>query len=415
MSGLDLVVGIDVGTTKIATLVGEVRGDSLHVVGVGVEPARGIRKGMISDVQEATAAITASVRKAERTSGYEIGRAYVSVAGGHVSSINSRGVVGVGGTRGITQADLDRALEAAQAIAIPHNREVLHVIPRTYSVDEQEGVRNPIGLHGFRLEVETHIITASISSVRNLEQCIEAAGVYVDRFILNPLAAGEVVLTAPEREMGVMVIDIGGGTSDLAIFIEDTVWHTAVVSVGGNHITADVAHGLRLPLSLAESVKVRYGHAYPRNVDPSESFMVQPFGEERPTRVMRSDLAYIIQARVEEIFSLILQEVKRSGYDGLLPAGAVLTGGTSALPGIREVASDVLRMPVRLARPEKLTGLADSIRGPAFSTTVGLLHLGLRMDREEEARHPHRNGRFSIGKTLGSIIRRFLPDGEEQE
>ncbi|MCZ7544456.1 MAG: cell division protein FtsA [Anaerolineae bacterium] len=340
----ELVVGIDVGTTKIATLVGEVRGDEVNVVGVGVEPSRGIKRGVVNDLKAATAAIAASVKKAEKSAGCEIGRAFVSVAGSHIASMNSRGVVGVGGgSRPVTQEDLERALEAARAITIPHNREVLHVLPRHYTLDGQSGVRNPAGMHGFRLEVETHIITGARTSVTNLEKCVEAAGVFVDRFILNPLAAGDVVLTETEREIGAVVVDIGGGTTDLAIFIEGAVWHTAVLSVGGEHITTDIAHGLRLPFDLAESVKLQHGHADPHRVDPLSGFPVQPFGEEVPSQVARTDLAMIIEARSEEILSLVLQEVKRSGYDGLLPAGVVLTGGSSNLPGIRDVAAGCCR------------------------------------------------------------------------
>lgn len=423
----ELVVGIDVGTTKIATLVGEVRDDEVNVVGLGVEPSRGIKKGVVNDLRAATACIAASVEKAERSAGCEIGRAFVSVAGSHIASMNSRGVVGVGGgSRPVTQEDLERALDAARAVTIPHNREVLHVLPRHYTLDGQPGVRNPTGMHGFRLEVETHIITGARTSVTNLEKCIEAAGVYVDRFILNPLAAGDVVLTETEREIGVVVVDIGGGTSDLAIFIEGAVWHTAVLAVGGEHITSDIAHGLRLPFDLAEAVKLQHGHADPRRVDPLSGFPVQPFGEEVPSQVARTDLAMIIEARSEEIFTLVLQEIKRSGYDGLLPAGVVLTGGTSNLPGIRDVASRLLQMPVRLARPERITGLSEAVRSPAFSTTVGLLTVGLELDRQEQRdarrgkgrrrsrRAQNGAGRFGLGK-LSGLMRRFLPEQEETE
>ena len=416
----ELVVGIDVGTTKVCTIVGEVREEDLYVVGLGVEPSRGMQKGVVTDMNALTAAISSSVHKAERSSGYEIGRAFVSVAGSHISSINSRGVAGISGVRAVQPEDVERAIENARAIAIPHNREVLHVIPRTYSLDGNEGVRSPIGMHGFRLEVETHIITASATTVQNLEKCVESTGVYVDRFILNPLASGDVVLTPTERQMGVMVVDIGGGTTDIAIFIEGTVWHTAVLPVAGWHVTNDVAHGLRLPFELAEAVKVQYGHANPREVDPLDTFSVQPFGEELPSEVLRRDLAYIIGARVEEIFELVLQEAKRSGYDGLLPAGAVLTGGSAMLPGIREVAAHVMRMPVRVAQPEKITGMADALRSPSFSTSVGLLRLGLAMDLEDQERLNASRGRahgegLSLGRLLRGIFRRLLPDEEKAE
>jgi cell division protein FtsA len=419
----ELVVGIDVGTTKVATIVGEVNGDEVRVMGVGVEPSRGIRKGVVNDLRAATAAIASSVRKAERASGYEIGRAFVSVAGGHISSMNSRGVVGIGGgTRPVSELDLERAMDAARAVTIPHNLEVLHVLPRYYILDGQSGVHNPVGMHGFRLEVETHIVTAARASVTNLEKCVEGAGVFVDRFILNPLASGEATLLESERESGVVVVDIGGGTTDLAIYIENAVWHTSVLSVGGEHVTHDIAHGLRLPFDLSEAVKLQHGHADSQAVDPMATFPVQPFGEEIPSQVARTDLAMIIEARIEEVFALVMQEIKRSGYDGLLPAGAVLTGGTSNLPGIREVANRVLQMPVRLAQPERVSGMADAVRSPAYSTMVGLLKVGCDLDtnestetrRDRRARNGSRGG-TAIGRAFGGLVKRLLPDQESTE
>lgn len=429
----ELVVGIDVGTTKICTLVGEVRADDIHVIGLGVEPSRGMKKGVVNDVTELTARISASVHKAERGSGYEIGRAFVSVAGAHIDSRNSRGVAGISSNRGVQIADLERAMESARAIALPHNREVLHIIPRSYTLDGQDGIRSPLGMHGFRLEVEAHIVTAASSSLQNLQKCVEGAGVYVDRFILNPLASGEVVLTDSEREMGVLVIDIGGGTTDLAVFIDGTVWHTAVIPVGGWHVTNDIAQGLHLPYEIAESVKIEYGHADPSEIDPGDVFVVQPFGEEHMSRVQRADLAAIIQPRMEELFQLVQREIKYSAYDGLLSAGAVVTGGSAQLPGIKRVSGDVLKMPVRVARPERLSGMADQLRHPSYSTSVGLLRLGLIMEREDE-----RRGKFlkastfrvgqngmdansgrgkratgSLGKFIGGVMKRLLPDEDE--
>ena len=414
----ELVVGIDVGTTKICTLVGEVRADDIHVIGLGVEPSRGMKKGVVNDVNELTARVSAAIHKAERSSGYEIGRAFVSVAGAHIDSRNSRG------------ADLERAMESARAIALPHNREVLHIIPRNYTLDGQDGIRSPLGMHGFRLEVEAHIVTAASSSLQNLQKCVEGAGVYVDRFILNPLASGEVVLTDAEREMGVLVIDIGGGTTDLAVFIDGTVWHTAVISVGGWHVTNDIAQGLHLPYEIAEAVKVEYGHADTTEIDPSDMFIVQPFGEEHMSRVQRADLAAIIQPRVEELFQLVLREIKYSAYDGLLSAGAVLTGGSAQLPGMKKIAADVLKMPVRVAKPERISGMADQLRHPSYSTSVGLLRLGLIMEREDERRGRAARGGFRVkgegangssggkrkttnwGKLFGGVMRRLLPEDE---
>jgi cell division protein FtsA len=372
-----IVVGIDIGTTKICTLIArEEAPGKIRILGVGVEPSEGIRKGVVVDLVAASQAVARSIDKAERTSGLEINSALVSLAGSNVSSVNSRGVVGVSG-RVITQDDISRAVDAARAVAIPHNREIIHVIQRGFDVDGQNGIRMPIGMHGYRLEVETHIITAAAASVENLRQCVASAGVEVSQFVLNPLASAEVVVSETERQMGVVVCDMGGGTTDIAIYIDGDVWHTAVLAVGGNHITSDIAHGLRLPMSQAEDVKIEHGFADPKALESDEFFNVRPFGDQEAVQVSRRDLVDIINARVEEIFGLIVQEIKRSGYDGLLPAGMVLTGGCSALPAIRNVASGVLGVPVRIAKPENLIGMVDRLDSPAYSTGVGLLRWAL--------------------------------------
>jgi len=381
----EIVVGIDVGTTKVCTLVGRVEDKkTIRILGVGIEPSEGIRKGIIVDLGAASQAIRRSVEKAEQTSGLEITTAMVSLAGAHVSSVNSRGAAGVSSGI-IDRIDVARALEQARAVAIPHDREIIHVVQRGFNVDGQEGVRTPVGMHGFKLEVETHIITAAGATVDNLRQSVGAAGVEIQQFVLNPLASAEVVLAEQEREMGVAVCDIGGGTTDLAIYVDGDVWHTMVLAVGGNHITQDIAHGLRLPVTQAEEVKKQQGHAIRSEIGSEEYFSIRPFGEDHPVQINRQDLAHIIEARTAEIFSLILQEIKRSGYDGLLPAGMVLTGGTSALPGIKRVAGEVLGMPVRTAQPENLAGLIDKLNSPAYSTSVGLLRWAVSMHEHDLA------------------------------
>jgi cell division protein FtsA len=410
----ELVVGIDIGTTKVCTIIGEVRAEDIFIVGAGIEPSRGMKKGIVTDIGQLTTSIAASVYKAEKSSGFQIKQAFISVAGHHIASINSRGVVGISGQRSVRVDDLDKAIDAARAIAIPHNREVLHVIPRTYSLDGQDRVRSPIGMHGFRLEVEVHIITASSTSVANLEQAVQAAGVEADRFILNPLASGDAVLTDQEKEMGVVIVDIGGGTTDMAIFIEGTVWHSAVIPVGGDLITNDITHWAQIPFDDAEAIKLQYGHSQPKTVDPLESFVIQPFGEGMPEEKRSSELAMVIEARVEEMFELVQKEIKRSGYDGLLRAGVVLTGGCSLLPGLREVATEVLGLPVRIAKPERLTGMADALRSPAYSTSVGLLRLGLQMETVNSPA-PENGGPLPaarLGSLISGFFRRLLPDDE---
>jgi cell division protein FtsA len=406
-----IVVGIDIGTTKVCTLVARVEGNnSLRILGVGIEPSQGIRKGTIVDIQAASQAIGRSIEKAERTSGMEITSALVSLAGSHVSSVNSRGVVGISG-RVIDQEDVFRALDAAQAVAIPHNREIIHVVQRNFVIDGQDGIRMPVGMHGYRLEVEAHIITAASSTVENLRQCVQASGVQVLQFVLNPLASAEVVLSETERQMGVVVCDIGGGTTDMAIYIDGDIWHTMVLGIGGNHVTSDIAHGLRLSISQAEEVKKQSGHAIQSEIAENETFSTRIFGEERPVDIHRRDLSMIIEARVEEIFDLVLQEIKRSGYDGLLPAGMVLTGGGSQLSGMRTLASDVLGLPVRIAKPENLVGLTDQLNSPAYSTSVGLLNWAMMMSEAAPAagRRVHKKGGTSWSERLSNFLKRLLP------
>ncbi len=409
-----IIVGIDIGTTKICTLVGrEEAPGSLRIIGVGLEPSHGVRKGVVVDMVAASQAVVRAVEKAERTCGLEIDSALVSLAGSNVSSVNSRGVVGVAG-RMIDEEDIARAIDAAKAVNIPHNREIIHIIQRGFNIDGQEGIRKPLGMHGYRLEVETHIITASAASVENLRQCVGAAGVDVSQFVLNPLASAEVVLTETERDMGVVVCDMGGGTTDMAIYIGGDVWHTNVLAVGGDHITSDIAHGLRLPISQAEEIKIKHGYCVESEVPSGEAFTIKPFGEEQPVEINRRELAQIIEARVEEIFSLVLQEIKRSGYDGLLPAGMVLTGGSSALPGMRSLASQTLNLPVRIAMPENLLGMADKLQTPAYSTSIGLLKWALLMTDiyVQPARSGMHIGPVETGLDLDSLknfLRRLLP------
>ncbi len=282
---------------------------------------------------------------------------------------------------------------------------------RGFIVDGQDGIRMPVGMHGYRLEVEAHIITAAAATVENLRQCVQASGVEVSQFVLNPLASAEVVLSETERQMGVVVCDIGGGTTDMAIYIDGDVWHTMVLGVGGNHITSDIAHGLRLSMAQAEEIKKQYGHAVQEEVAENDTFTARIFGEERATIISRRELAMIIEARMEEIFDLVLQEIKRSGYDGLLPAGMVLTGGCSLMPGSRTLANRVLGLPVRIARPENMVGLTDQLHSPAYSTSVGLLYWALMMSETEPSYRgrPRKKGGTSFGDTLRSWLTRLLP------
>jgi cell division protein FtsA len=410
---VDLYTGIDVGTTKICTLVAQELEDGLlQIIGVGIEPSRGLKRGVVVNVEEAARAIAASVDKAQRTAGYEIASAVISLAGAQVSSINSRGVVGVTGEV-IAPEDVARASEAARAIAVPYDRQIVHVMPRGFVVDGQEGIRNPVGMHGYRLEMETHIITASSTALRNLAQCVQICGVEVEGFVLNPIASAETVLRETERDMGVAVVDIGGGTTDLALYHDGTVSHTAVLPVGGNHVTSDIAHGLRMPTEVAESIKLAHGHTLASDITPGESFMVRLFGEEDPVQVLRSDLVSIIQPRMEEIYSMVLQEIERVGMLNYLPAGVVLTGGASLLPGARPLASQCLGLPVRVAGPGDLKGLVDQLNSPAYATSVGLLIWLQKEVQNLTAAKPahkprHRREGMDVGKKIQDFIKTIL-------
>lgn len=403
------IAGIDVGTTKVCTLVGEVSEENdLSIVGVGVTPSRGLRKGIVVDVNEATEVIAASVERAERISGYDIESAYVGIAGGHISSLNSRGVVAIS-RDSIAQDDVDRAMDAAQAIAIPHNREVIHVISRGFILDGQDGVRDPIGMQGFRLEVEAHIVTGAVASIHNLVKCVQQAGVNIEDLILAPLASSEAVLTPAEREMGVVLADIGGGTTDVAIFVDGSIWHSAVLAIGGNHLTNDVAIGLRTPFDTAEVIKIKYGYAVPADIAADEMIDFDAFGEDSRHSVSKRYLSEIVEARAEEILSLILQEVKRSGYDGLLPAGVILTGGAAGLAGLKALGREVLQLPVRVGAPHGLEGLMDIVSNPAYATSVGLLLWAMRYPEAlgRPARRSQRGG--DVLSRFIKWLRAFLP------
>ena len=402
----EIIFGLDIGTTKVCALVGAVREGQLQIIGLGIEPSRGMRKGMVVDVREASVVIASAIEAAEQTSGYELRDALVSIAGEHISCTNSRGVAPIGReSQGIALTDIERALEAAQAIPIPHNREIIHMIPREYTVDEHHGVKNPLGMHGYRLEVEAHIITGASPALRNLSQCTENVGINTEEFILNVLASGEAVLEPNEREMGVIVADIGGGTTDIALYKQGTIWYTKVIPIGGYHITNDIAIGLRAPYEVAERVKIQYGDCRPDQIDPSSVFPVEPFGGEK-IQVGRQDLAFVIEARVEEVFKLILQAVEQSGYEGLLPAGIVLTGGASQLRGITDVAESILNVPARVADPRNLLGLVDQLHSPAYATSVGLLRWAMSNHHVFRPRAPQRR---ELGRRVGSIIKTLLP------
>ncbi|MDQ5850854.1 MAG: cell division protein FtsA [Chloroflexota bacterium] len=382
------VVGIDVGTTKICTMVAEVRDDGrVNILGRGLTPSKGLDKGVVVNIDEAVAAISTSVEKAERTSGYRIGTAYVGIAGRHISSLNQTGVVAISrADHEITRQDVDRAVESAQAVAIPTQREVIHVIPRAYIVDGHENIRDPIGMSGYRLEVETHIVTAEAMAVQNLIRSVERAGVVIDDLVLQPLASAEAVLSPEDKDRGVVLVDIGGGTTDVAIFIQGGIWHSVVLPLGGNQLTNDIVYVLHTPHDTAEYLKLKYGQAIAREPEEGEDDEIdtESFAPGERQQISRFYLNQIIQARVEQIIDLVGAEIRRSGYEGLLPAGVVLTGGSALLSGIDELARDMLKVPVRIGVPTNLSGLAESVDAPPFATSIGLVRWGMT----KGMRHP---------------------------
>lgn len=378
---METIAALDIGTSKIACLVAEREEESrrLRVIGVGVVPSRGIKKGVIVDINDVTDAIEAALSKAEHTSGVTIDDAFVGVAGSHISALNSRGTVSVSrSNHSIESGDVQRVLDEASAIAIPHPQEVVHVIPRGFWLDGENGVRDPVGLHGYKLEVEAHIVTAAATALQTIERCCDRAGLHVNAFVLEPLASGEAVLTEDERELGVVLVDIGGGTTDVSVFLEGSVWHTVCLPIGGYHLSHDLAVGLQCALPVAEKLKIKHGVASPELITDDEPIEVTTFGDAPLQGLTQRDIAEILEYRVLDIFDGIQQEMKRSGYDGLLPAGIVFCGGSSQLSGLREMASSYFDLPVRVARPKTdvLRGLVDTLNSPAYATTIGLLEWG---------------------------------------
>ncbi|MFC2073049.1 cell division protein FtsA [Chloroflexota bacterium] len=371
------LASIDVGTTKVCTTIAEVSGgDVIRVAGVGVTPSKGLHKGLVVNINEARESIRDSVRKAEQASGYKVESAFVGVTGRHVSSLNNRGVVAITrNDRLVRPDDLKRVLQNAQSVKVPTDRKLLHVIPRNYAVDGQIGVKNPVGMHGFRLDVETHVITAAVASVQNLAKCIRGIGVDIEDLVLEPLASSEAVLTEDEKQVGVILADIGGGTTDIAVFKDGSIWHTAILPVAGYQLTRDVAIGLGLPFDVAEEMKKRYGSVMP--VYEGKTGSTSAIAEDGHGASYQ-DLCDIIRARVEEITRLILLELPRSEYEALVPAGLVFTGGSSNLSGIDVLGREILRLPVRVGTPTNIDGITDTLCDPAYATSVGLLLWGAK-------------------------------------
>jgi cell division protein FtsA len=375
----DLIVGLDIGTTKICAIVAERKGDSVDIIGTGTHISKGLRKGVVVDIDATVQSIKMAVEEAEMMADCEIASVYAGIAGGHIRGFNSHGVVALK-DREVRQSDIRRVIDAAKAVAIPMDREVIHVIPQEFVIDDQDGIREPLGMSGVRLESKIHIVTAAVTSAQNIVKSCNKAGLNVIDIVLEPLASAQAVLSSDERDLGVCMIDIGGGTTDIAVFADGSIKNTAVLSLGGYHLTNDIAIGLRTPFDEAERIKKTFGVASARYLASDDVLTVPSVGGRRPREVSRKILCEIIEPRAEEILSLARQEIVRSGLADRIPSGIVLTGGASALAGIAELAEEIFEAPVRLGSPENVGGLLEIVRSPMYATSVGLVNYGFSQE-----------------------------------
>ncbi|MEE8589755.1 MAG: cell division protein FtsA [Spirochaetia bacterium] len=378
MAGEDLIVGLDIGTTKVCVIIGGFNDSGqLEITGVGTTPSRGLRRGVVINIETTVRSIAAAVEAAEMMSGREVISVFTGIAGGHIEGINSRGVVAVTGRgREITREDVDRVIDAAKAVVIPMDREVLHVIPQEFVVDDQGGIKNPIGMVGVRLEAEVHIITGAVTSAQNIVKCVNRAGFKVNDIVLEPLASSKAVLTQDEKELGVLLIDLGGGTTDVLLHLEGAPYHTEVLSVGGDQVTNDISIMLKTPLEAAEKIKVQAGCCYAPLVQEDEEVHIPGVGGRPPRTIMRSELVEIVQPRMAEILGMIREQIDRKGYLNILGGGVVVIGGGSLLTGTAELATEIFNLPARTGYPVKLGGLVEEYYNPMYATGVGLVMSG---------------------------------------
>jgi len=399
-----VIVGLDIGTTKTCAIVAEITDTGIDIIGIGSHPSEGLRKGVVVNIENTVDAIKKAVDEAEHMSGCEISSVHVGIAGGHIKGQNSLGIVAVKG-REVDEDDVRRAIEASKAIAIPLDREILHTLAQNYIVDDQNGIRDPIGMSGVRLEAKVHIVTGSSASVQNIVKSVNRVGLDIDDIVLEQLASSEAVLSADEKDLGVVLLDIGGGTTDIAVFSDGSIKHTAVIPVGGNFITSDIATGLRTPLTEAEKIKIKYGCAFSPMIPKNEIIEVPSVGGREPREVTRQILGRIIEPRTEEILNMSYKEVIKSGYEDILAAGVVLTGGTSIMAGITELAEHVFNMPVRRGCPIGIGGLTDVVNSPMYATGVGLVIYGSKNVTKDTLKSFEMN---IFGKILHRIKKWFL-------
>lgn len=372
----NLIVGLDVGTSKVVAVVGAVGPEGqIEVIGFGVHPSRGLKKGVVINIDSTVQSISRAIEEAELMAGCQIRSAYTGIAGSHIRGLNSHGIVAIR-EKEVESADVERVIDAAKAVAIPADQKILHILPQEFVIDNQEGIREPIGMSGVRLEAKVHLVTGAVSAAQNIVKCVERCGLSVDDIILEPLASSYAVLTEDEKELGVCLVDIGGGTTDIAIFTEGAIRHTAVIPIAGDQVTNDIAIALRTPTQNAEDIKIRYACALKQLASSEDTIDVHMVGNRPARRLSRQTLAEVVEPRYEELFNLIQTELRRSGFEEMVAAGIVLTGGAAKMEGVTELAEEVFHMPVRLGTPQNITGIPEVVQNPIYSTGVGLLLYG---------------------------------------
>ena len=373
----NMIVGLDIGTSKVVAIVGEVDAEgALNIVGIGRHKSRGLKKGTVVNIESTVQSIQRAIEEAELMAGCQIHSVFAGIAGKHIRSMNSHGIVAIR-DKEVYAADIERVIDAAQAVAIPADQKILHILPQEFIIDAQEGVKEPLGMSGVRLEAKVHLVTCAVNAAQNIEKCIKQCGLGVDDVILEQLASSFSVLTEDEKDLGVCLVDIGGGTSDIAIFTEGAIKHTAVIPIAGDQVTNDIAMALRTPTQNAEEIKIKYACALASLAGDNETIKVPSVGERDDRSLSRQALAEVVEPRYEELFTLIQAELRRSGFEELIPAGVVLTGGTSKMEGVVELAEEIFHMPVSIGKPKQVSGLADIVRNPIYATAVGLLQYGV--------------------------------------
>ena len=372
----NLIVGLDIGTSKVVAIVGEVASDGrVEIVGLGSHPSRGLKKGVVVNIESTVQSIQRAIEEAELMAGCQINSVYAGIAGSHIKSINSHGIVAIK-DREVSEYDLDRVIDAARAVAIPADQRVLHILPQEFVVDDQEGIREPIGMSGVRLEAKVHLVTGAVGAAQNIIKCVRRCGLEVDDIILEQLASSYSVLTDDEKELGVCLVDIGGGTTDIAVFTDGAIRHTAVIPIAGDQVTNDIAVALRTPTQYADEIKIKYACALRQLANPEESIEVPSVGDRPPRKLSRQTLAEVVEPRYDELLSLVQAELRKSGFEDIIAAGIVLTGGSSKMEGVVDLAEEIFHMPVRLGMPQYVSGLSDVVNNPIYATGVGLLLFG---------------------------------------